>query len=47
MRGEHAAKVSEFEDKIDKLQKEIEAAKKHSIELEKELKDLKVSEIVK
>ena len=42
MRGEHAAKILELEDKIDKFQKEIETTKKLVESLESQLNDLKV-----
>ena len=43
MRGEHAIKINELEDKIEKLNKEIELNRKHVANLNKELNEFKVN----
>ncbi len=41
IRGEHAARILELEDRIDKLHKEIETHKKNTESLQSQIKDLK------
>ena len=42
LRGEHAARVLELEDKIEKLTKEIEISRKQVTAFTEEVNDLKV-----
>lgn len=46
LRGEHAVKILELEDKIDKLTKEIESSRKHVADLNKQILELKVNFIL-
>lgn len=40
LRGEHAVKITELEDKIDKLQKEIKAEKEKALTLESQVQQV-------